>query len=96
MPATGVLAGRVGNDAVILARLEDGLHAIDGRCSHYGGPLGEGLRVGEGVGGADAEAGSGLRGLQDRLAVVDGVLSIESPPGGGTRLEARIPSPVAS
>ena len=50
----------------------------------------------EGVGGADADAGSGLRGLQDRLAVVDGVLSIDSPPGGGTRLEARIPSPVAS
>jgi signal transduction histidine kinase len=50
----------------------------------------------EGVGGADADAGSGLRGLQDRLAVVDGVLSIDSPPGGGTRLEARIPSPVTS
>jgi signal transduction histidine kinase len=50
----------------------------------------------EGVGGADPDAGSGLRGLQDRLAVVDGVLSIDSPPGGGTRLEARIPSPVAS
>jgi signal transduction histidine kinase len=50
----------------------------------------------EGVGGADPDAGSGLRGLQDRLAVVDGVLSIDSPPGGGTRLEARIPSPAAS
>jgi signal transduction histidine kinase len=49
----------------------------------------------EGVGGADPNAGSGLRGLQDRLAVVDGALSIDSPPGGGTRLEARIPSPAA-
>jgi signal transduction histidine kinase len=50
----------------------------------------------EGVGGADPSAGSGLRGLQDRLAVVDGVLTIDSPPGSGTRLEARIPSPAAS
>jgi signal transduction histidine kinase len=47
----------------------------------------------DGVGGADLDAGSGLRGLQDRLAVVDGVLVIDSPPGEGTRLEARIPSP---
>jgi signal transduction histidine kinase len=46
----------------------------------------------DGAGGADLNAGSGLRGLQDRLAVVDGVLVIDSPPGGGTRLEARIPS----
>jgi signal transduction histidine kinase len=47
----------------------------------------------EGVGGADLDAGSGLRGLQDRLAVVDGVLVVDSPPGEGTRLEATIPSP---
>ena len=47
----------------------------------------------DGVGGADPSAGSGLRGLQDRLAVVDGVLAIDSPPGAGTRLEATIPSP---
>jgi signal transduction histidine kinase len=47
----------------------------------------------DGVGGADLNAGSGLRGLKDRLAVVDGVLVIDSPPGAGTRLEARIPSP---
>jgi signal transduction histidine kinase len=46
----------------------------------------------DGAGGADLNAGSGLRGLQDRLAVVDGVLAIHSPPGAGTRLEARIPS----
>jgi signal transduction histidine kinase len=50
----------------------------------------------DGVGGADLRAGSGLRGLQDRLAVVDGVLAIDSPPGAGTRLEARIPWPVTA
>ena|GEM_PF-2172773 len=45
----------------------------------------------DGVGGVDLAAGSGLRGLVDRLAAVDGVLEIESPEGGGTRLRARIP-----
>jgi signal transduction histidine kinase len=45
----------------------------------------------DGVGGVDVNAGSGLRGLQDRLAAVDGTLRIDSPPDEGTRLEARIP-----
>jgi signal transduction histidine kinase len=57
---------------------------------------GEGVRVlvaDDGVGGVDLEAGSGLRGLQDRLAAVGGTLSIDSPPGAGTRLTARIPCP---
>jgi signal transduction histidine kinase len=45
----------------------------------------------DGVGGADVTAGTGLRGLQDRVAAVDGVLLVDSPPGGGTRLYARIP-----
>ena len=46
----------------------------------------------DGVGGADIEGGTGLRGLQDRLAALDGRLSIESPPGEGTRLRAVIPA----
>ena len=45
----------------------------------------------DGVGGADVSAGSGLRGLQDRLAAVDGTLTLESPAGRGTRLRASIP-----
>jgi signal transduction histidine kinase len=50
--------------------------------------------VDDGIGGADMEAGSGLRGLQDRLSAVDGTLAIESPPGGGTRLRATLPAGV--
>ena len=46
----------------------------------------------DGVGGADAAQGSGLRGLADRLAALDGTLSLESPAGGGTRLHAEIPA----
>jgi signal transduction histidine kinase len=49
----------------------------------------------DGVGGVDVSAGTGLRGLQDRLAAVDGELGLDSPPGGGTRLHARIPVAVA-
>jgi signal transduction histidine kinase len=45
----------------------------------------------DGIGGADAANGSGLRGLADRLSALDGRLSLESPVGRGTRLHAEIP-----
>jgi signal transduction histidine kinase len=45
----------------------------------------------DGVGGADLGAGSGLRGLSDRVAALDGRLELHSPPGGGTRLRAEFP-----
>ncbi len=35
--------------------------------------------------------GSGLRGLADRVAALDGTLAVESPRGGGTRLRAELP-----
>jgi signal transduction histidine kinase len=44
----------------------------------------------DGVGGARAD-GTGLVGLSDRLAALDGSLRVESPPGGGTRIAASIP-----
>jgi signal transduction histidine kinase len=47
----------------------------------------------DGAGGARADGGSGLRGLADRVASVGGVLRVDSPPGGGTRLEADLPCP---
>jgi signal transduction histidine kinase len=45
----------------------------------------------DGVGGADPAAGSGLRGMADRLAALDGRLEVHSPPGGGTLIRANIP-----
>jgi signal transduction histidine kinase len=45
----------------------------------------------DGVGGADVARGSGLRGLADRVAALDGTLAVESPPGQGTRLHVEIP-----
>jgi signal transduction histidine kinase len=46
----------------------------------------------DGVGGADPGSGSGLRGLADRLAAIDGTLEVTSPSGGGTCLRAHIPT----
>src|SRR5260221_8797883 len=45
----GMVGGHVGDDAVLLARRGNELSAIGSTCSHYGGPLAEGLIVGETV-----------------------------------------------
>ena len=45
----------------------------------------------DGAGGADPGRGSGLRGLADRVAALDGSLVVESPTGQGTRVRAEIP-----
>ncbi|MFE1312311.1 sensor histidine kinase [Streptomyces sp. NPDC058755] len=45
----------------------------------------------DGVGGADATRGSGLAGLAGRLDAVDGVLVVDSPAGGPTRVIAELP-----
>ncbi len=44
-----------------------------------------------GVGGADPTRGSGLRGLEDRVAALDGALRVSSPAGGGTTVTAELP-----
>ncbi|SPF05152.1 sensor histidine kinase [Streptomyces sp. MA5143a] len=45
----------------------------------------------DGRGGADVGAGSGLAGLAERLGAVDGVLVVDSPAGGPTRVTAELP-----
>jgi GAF domain-containing protein len=45
----------------------------------------------DGVGGADASAGSGLSGLTDRVDALGGRLTIDSPPGLGTRISIVLP-----
>ena len=44
----------------------------------------------DGRGGADARAGSGLRGLVDRVEAAGGRFEVESPPGAGTTIRARL------
>jgi len=45
----------------------------------------------DGIGGADATAGSGLSGLNDRVGSCDGTLTVTSPPGEGTSVRAVLP-----
>ncbi|MGW3915841.1 sensor histidine kinase [Streptomyces sp. NPDC005070] len=50
------------------------------------------IQVGDdGVGGADVTEGSGLAGLTERLDAVDGILVVDSPPAGPTRITAELP-----
>src|SRR5829696_3804381 len=63
--------------ATVCCRLADGCLVVEVRD--------------DGDGGADPGAGSGLRGLADRVSALDGRLTIDSPPGGGTVLRAEIP-----
>ncbi len=57
------------------------------------------LRIGvtdNGHGGADPSRGSGLRGIERRLASFDGVMAISSPPGGPTAVTMEIPCALSS
>jgi signal transduction histidine kinase len=45
----------------------------------------------DGVGGASEDGGSGLRGLAQRAAAVDGTIAVDSPPGGPTRITVELP-----
>ncbi len=45
----------------------------------------------DGVGGADPDSGSGLSGLKDRVAALDGSLEVQSEAGGGTKVRAQLP-----
>ena len=45
----------------------------------------------DGIGGADPERGIGLLEVADRVGALGGQLTIRSPVGGGTRIQAEIP-----
>ncbi len=75
---TNVVKHARAKGAAVMARVEDGTLRVQVRD--------------DGVGGA-RPAGSGLLGLADRLAVLDGQLRVESPTGGGTLVVADIPLP---
>jgi NADPH-dependent 2,4-dienoyl-CoA reductase/sulfur reductase-like enzyme/nitrite reductase/ring-hydroxylating ferredoxin subunit len=45
----GLIEGHVGNEPVLLARRGEAIFALGARCTHYGGPLAEGIVVGETV-----------------------------------------------
>jgi len=45
----------------------------------------------DGIGGADPANGTGLRGIERRLAAFDGTVALTSPPGGGTQVTVEVP-----
>jgi PAS domain S-box-containing protein len=74
---TNVVKYAQASSAVVRIAREDGMLAVT---------VGD-----DGIGGADPAGGSGLRGLADRVAALDGSLSVASPQGGGTAVRAEIP-----
>jgi signal transduction histidine kinase len=64
--------------------------AVDLRMTRQNGHLRIELRD-DGVGGAHANGGAGLRGMADRVEAVGGRLVVSSPPGGGTGIVAELP-----
>jgi signal transduction histidine kinase len=69
-------------------------HACASRASVQIGQVSDDLVVevvDDGIGGADSEQGSGLRGLADRVEALGGRLRVWTPRGGGTRVRAEIP-----
>ena len=50
----------------------------------------------DGCGGADPQRGSGLLGLERRLGTFDGVLAVNSPPGGPTIIAIEVPCALSS
>ncbi|WP_045743028.1 sensor histidine kinase [Actinoplanes rectilineatus] len=55
------------------------------------------MRVGDdGLGGADPAGGTGLRGIERRLAAFDGTMSLSSPPGGPTVVTMELPCALSS
>jgi signal transduction histidine kinase len=72
-----------------IAKYSEATHARVRVTRENGGVLVE--VADDGVGGADPAQGSGLRGLLDRVAAVDGRLEVDSAPGHGTTVRATIP-----
>ena len=62
---------------------------------HHDGVL-KTLVTDDGAGGADPERGTGLTGIERRLATFDGILAVSSPPGGPTIVAIEVPCALSS
>ena len=83
--------------AEVLANAVKHAHArtVDIHMRHEG----DALRIAmtdDGVGGADPAKGSGLRGVERRLGTFDGILAVNSPPGGPTIVVIEVPCALLS
>jgi signal transduction histidine kinase len=75
---TNVVKHAHAESARVTAQIQDGVLRVEVRD--------------DGVGGAQLNGSSGLVGLRDRVAALNGEITIESPPGGGTVLAATLPA----
>jgi signal transduction histidine kinase len=69
------------------------------RIEHTGDITGGMLRIevmDDGAGGANPEYGTGLRGVERRLGTFDGILAVNSPPGGPTIVVIEVPCALSS
>jgi len=65
------------------------------QVSHSGGTL-RAVVTDDGAGGADPAQGTGLAGVERRLATFDGILAVSSPPGGPTIVVIEVPCALSS
>jgi signal transduction histidine kinase/uncharacterized membrane protein YvlD (DUF360 family) len=82
-------------EALANAVRHSGARRVHIRMQHAGGLL----RVqvaDDGAGGADPARGTGLRGVEQRLAAFDGILAVSSPPGGPTMIAMEVPCALSS
>ena len=69
------------------ARASHAWVSVEERDGHLDVTIGD-----DGIGGAGLDGGSGLQGLRDRVSARNGTLEIDSPPGDGTCIRARLPA----
>ena len=90
-PSREVAAYYVVSEALANAVKHAGASRVDIRAAREGDAVVVEVHD-DGHGGADLEAGTGLRGLDDRVSAVGGTLVVESAAGAGTTVRARIPA----
>ena len=82
-------------EALANAVRHSGARQVHIRMQHAGGLLR--IQVADdGAGGADPARGTGLRGVEQRLAAFDGILAVSSPPGGPTMIAMEVPCALSS
>ncbi len=82
-------------EALANAVRHSGARRVHIRIQHAGGLLR--IQVADdGAGGADPARGTGLRGVEQRLAAFDGILAVSSPPGGPTMIAMEVPCALSS
>ncbi|MFE6049750.1 sensor histidine kinase [Kitasatospora sp. NPDC056446] len=83
------------SEALTNAAKHSGAAAVDVQLWYENGML-KAQVTDDGTGGADPSRGTGLRGLERRLATFDGVLAVRSPLGGPTTLTMELPCELSS